>query len=112
MDKHKRKALEDAGFRIGDAADFLKLSGAERQLIELRLALSRTVRRLREKQGWTQRQLAVKLKSSQSRVAKIESGSVDVSLDLLFRGLFAVGGEFADVASSERTFKPLTKERR
>jgi hypothetical protein len=37
------------------------------------------------------------LKSSQSRVAKIEAGTAGVSLDLLFRALFAVGGGLADL---------------
>jgi len=32
------------------------------------------------------------MKSRQSRVAKMEAGAADVSLDLLFRGLFALGG--------------------
>ncbi len=97
MDKRERKALEAAGFRIGDAADFLGLTEDERRLVELRLAISRTVRRLREERRLTQKQLAQKLKSSQSRVAKIEAGAAEVSLDLLFRGLFAVGGKVSDL---------------
>jgi len=97
MNKKKRDALEKAGFRVGDAEDFLGLTEEERRLVDLRLAVSRTIRRLREAQELTQLQLAVKLKSSQSRVAKMEAGSTDVSLDLLFRGLFAVGGELADL---------------
>jgi len=98
MDKQKRAALEAAGFRVGDAEDFLGLTEAERRLVELRVQLSRTVRRLREEQHLTQKQLAAKLKSSQSRVAKIELGAADVSLDLLFRGLFALGGGLPDLS--------------
>ena len=97
MDKKKKQALEVAGFRVGDTAEFLGLTDEEHQLVELRVALSRAVRRLRQEQQWTQQQLAAKLRSSQSRVAKIEAGSTDVSLDLLFRGLFAVGGQLADL---------------
>jgi predicted XRE-type DNA-binding protein len=97
MDKKKRAALEAAGFRVGDAEDFLGLTEAERRLVELRVNLSRTVRRLREEQQLTQKQLAAKLKSSQSRVAKIELGAADVSLDLLFRGLFTLGGGLPDL---------------
>jgi transcriptional regulator with XRE-family HTH domain len=100
MDKKKRKALEAAGFRFGDAEDFLDLNPVERRLVELRVALSRTVRRLRHKQHLTQQQLAAKLGSSQSRVAKLEAGSADVSLDLLFRSLFVVGGKLADLAAA------------
>jgi hypothetical protein len=98
MDQKKRKALEEAGFRVGDAEDFLGLTNEERHLVELRLAVSRAVRRLREERHLTQQQLAAKLKSSQSRVAKIEAAAADVSLDLMFRGLFAVGGSLPDLA--------------
>ncbi len=98
MEQKKRQALEKAGFRIGDAGDFLGLTEEESRLIDVRLAVSRAVRRLREERHMTQQQLAVKLKSSQSRVAKIEAGARDVSLDLMFRGLFAVGGGLADLA--------------
>jgi len=97
MKRKKRTALEAAGFQAGDAEDFLGLTDTERRLVELRLKLSRTVRRLREEQHLTQKQLAAKLKSSQSRVAKIELGAADVSLDLLFRGLFALGGGLPDL---------------
>lgn len=97
MDKAKRLALERAGFRIGDAEDFLELTDEERRLVELRVRLIKTVRRLRERRRITQHQLAAILKSSQSRIAKIEAGAADVSLDLLFRGLFALGGGLADL---------------
>jgi ribosome-binding protein aMBF1 (putative translation factor) len=97
MNKAKQHRLEAAGFRFGDAEDFLELTEEEAQLVELRLRVSRAVRRLREKKHLTQQQLAARLKSSQSRVAKMEAGATDVSLDMLFRGLFAVGGGLADV---------------
>ena len=97
MQAKKRKALEAAGFTVGTASEFLGLADDERQLIDLRLMVSRAVRQLREKQNLTQQQLATRLKSGQSRIAKLEAGSADVSLDLLFRGLFAVGGSLADL---------------
>ncbi len=100
MDAKKRKALESSGWRFGDAEDFLQLTPEERRLVELRTVVSQTVRRLRTRKRLTQSQLAVKLQSSQSRVAKLESGSADVSLDLLFRGLFAVGGGLKDLRPS------------
>jgi DNA-binding XRE family transcriptional regulator len=112
MDRQKRKSLEAAGFRIGDAEDFLGLTGEERQLVELRVAVSRAVRERREKHGLTQQQLAAKLKSSQSRVAKIEAGASDVSLDLSFRALFAVGGGLADLGAGRRPRKRTAAEAR
>jgi predicted XRE-type DNA-binding protein len=103
MDKETQKRLEAAGFRVGDAEDFLGLTDDERRLVELRLTVSRTVRRLREQQGMTQQQLAAKLKSSQSRVAKVEAAARDVSLDLSVRALFAAGGSLSDLVSSAQS---------
>jgi ribosome-binding protein aMBF1 (putative translation factor) len=102
MDKAVRARLEAAGFRVGDAEDFLGLTDEERRLVELRLAVSRAVRRLRLKHGLTQQQLAAKLKSSQSRVAKIEAAAAGVSLDLAFQALFAAGGELADLDGKKK----------
>jgi DNA-binding XRE family transcriptional regulator len=98
MDRAKQEALESAGFRVGDAGDFLGLTDEERRIVDLRLKLSRAVRRLRTEKNLTQEELASRLGSSQSRVAKIESGSSNVSIDLMFRGLFAVGGDLSDLA--------------
>ncbi len=97
MNEDKRQALEAAGWVVGDAEDFLDLTSEERQLVELRVVVSRAVRVLRERQNLTQTQVAKKLKTSQPRVAKIESGASDVSLDLMFRGLFVLGGSLKDL---------------
>jgi DNA-binding XRE family transcriptional regulator len=97
MNKEKRQALEAAGFIFEDAEDFLELTVEERRLVDLRIAVTRAVRARRERQHVTQEQLARKLKSSQSRIAKMEAGSADVSLDLMFRGLFALGGSLKDL---------------
>jgi hypothetical protein len=90
----KRKALKAAGWKIGDAADFLEMSDEERQLLDARVELALAVRRQREGGRLTQQQLAVKLKTSQPRVAKIERAAPDVSLDQLVRAFAAAGGKF------------------
>ena len=77
MDAQKRAALEAAGWKVGDAADFLGLTEEEQQIIEFRLMVGRGVRRLRESHHLTQ-QLAERIGSSQSRVAKIEAASNEV----------------------------------
>lgn len=98
MDPEERKRLEAAGYRIyDDAADWLGLTAEEREEVELRLALSRAICRRRDEQGLNRRQLAARLKTSQSQAAKIEDGSAYVSLDLLFRTLFALGGRLTDL---------------
>lgn len=78
MEKQKQARLEAARFQVGSAEDFLGLTHAERRLVELRLAASRRVRELREQQRMTQNQLAARIHSSQSRVAKIEAGGTGV----------------------------------
>ena len=37
MDAAKRKAIEAAGWQVGDAADFLEMSDEERQLLDTRV---------------------------------------------------------------------------
>jgi len=67
------------------------LSDAEARLVELKVSLIERVKEIREANKVTQAELAKLLKSSQSRVAKIEAGASDVSLDLICRALFALG---------------------
>lgn len=98
MDAKKRKRLEAAGWSIGDAAAFLKLTPEEAALVEMRLALSRSLRERRLAAGLTQMALAKQLGSSQSRVAKLEGGDASVSLELLIRALLVVGASRKDVA--------------
>jgi predicted XRE-type DNA-binding protein len=93
MDAKKRKALEAAGWKIGDAADFLAMSGPERQLLDARIELALAIRRQREASRLSQKELGAKLKTSQPRVAKIERASADVSLDQLVRAFTAAGGK-------------------
>ena len=61
------------------------------------------LRRHRLKRRLTQVALARQVGSSQSRIAKLESGGPGVSMDLLFRALFAAGATTADIA---RELKP------
>jgi transcriptional regulator with XRE-family HTH domain len=92
MDSEKRKALEAAGWRFGDAADFLGMTDEERQLLDARVEMALAVRRQREALRLTQKQLAGRLKTSQPRVAKIERAAPDVSLDQILRAFAAAGG--------------------
>jgi DNA-directed RNA polymerase sigma subunit (sigma70/sigma32) len=104
MNKAKREALEAAGFKVGDYGDFLGLTDAERQIIELRVWLARQIREGREKSGMTQEALATLIASTQPRVAKIEAAAKGVSLDQMWRAYFALGGK-ADYLFSLRAPK-------
>lgn len=99
MKRSKRAKLERAGWRVGTAAEFLGLTPEEAALIEIKLALSRSLRARRAKQRWSQAALAKHLNSSQSRVAKMESADPSVSVDLLVRALFALGATPRDVGT-------------
>ncbi len=94
MKPAKQKALEAAGWKVGDAADFLGMDDQERQLLDARVKLALAIRRQREAQKLTQAQLGARLKTSQPRVAKIERAAPDVSLDQLVRAFSVVGGRF------------------
>lgn len=98
MKSDKKARLARAGWRVGDAADFLGLSAEERRFVDLKLALAMGVRQLRERQGLTQAALAKHLRSSQSRVAKMEAADVSVSLDLMMRSLLSIGATPRDIA--------------
>ena len=105
MDKAKRKRLEAKGWKVGSVAEFLGLTPEESRYIELKLALSDHLRRRRVHKKLTQVQLGKMLRSSQSRVAKMESADPSVSLDLLIRSLLALGSsgkELAKVISSAK----------
>ncbi len=97
MNAEKRERLEAAGFKVGTVSGFLELNQEENALIEMRLALSAAIKSRRLSQHLTQNTIAERLKSSQSRVAKMEAGDPSVSLDILLRALLATGATREDV---------------
>jgi DNA-binding XRE family transcriptional regulator len=99
MDNEKINRLEAAGWKIGDASEFLGLSPEEVQLVEIKLALSRTLREHRAKK-MTQAELAQKIGSSQPRVARAESGDGSVSLELLIRAILTTGATTQEIGAA------------
>ncbi len=71
-----------------------RLSG----VIDLKLALSSDLRARRVAKGMTQAELAKRLGSSQSRVAKMEAADSTVTVDLLVRAHLALGATHRDLA--------------
>ena len=112
MHKSKKTRLEAHGWRVGTPRQLLGLSAEEAAFVEIKFALARQLRARRLKRGLSQAEVARRIQSSQSRVAKLESGAGDVSLDLMFRGLFAVGGRLSDVTGSPGPKPPAGKRRR
>ena len=84
----------------------MELSPQEAAYIEMKLQLARTLRDRRKRRRMTQVALAKLLRSSQSRIAKMEAGDPSVSLDLLVRSLLALGASKRDlgrVLSSDKS---------
>lgn len=100
MKPEKKERLEKAGWRVGSTSDFLKLSPEETALVGMRLALAGAVRGRRTKLGYSQSELARRLGSSQSRVAKLEAGEPNVSLDLLVRAMLVTGAKPREVGEA------------
>lgn len=98
MRASKRKKLEAAGWKMGSPKELLGLSGEEQSYIELRLKLAVGLKARRQARGVTQVELAQSLRSSQSRVAKMEAGDPTVSLDLLVKSLLALGASNRELA--------------
>ena len=98
MDALKRKRLEAAGWAVGDVSDFLDLTTAEVELMELKTRLALFAKEQRKMSNMSQDALAKKMGSSQSRIAKIESGDPSVSLDLIIRALLTSGATRQELA--------------
>jgi DNA-binding XRE family transcriptional regulator len=91
MRESKRKRLAARGWRVGSVKDFLGLTDQGAAYIELKLRLAASLLECRRRCQLTQMDLARFLRSSQSRIAKMERGDPSVSLDLLVRSLLALG---------------------
>ena len=98
METDKRKKLEKAGWKIGSVKDFLDLSPEEAVYIEMKLALSQSLKQRRLQKKLSQVAFAAQIDSSQSRVAKMEAGDPSVSIDLILKSLLALGASKKDVA--------------
>jgi len=96
--KAKRRRLEAKGWKVGSVQDFLGLTDEEATYVDLKLRLAASLRERRQHRGLTQTEFARLLKSSQSRVAKMEGADPSVSLDLLVRSLFTLGTSKRDLS--------------
>ena len=96
MDQKTSKKLEEKGWKVGTVSDFLELSPEEAILVEIKLALSRSLKERRQSL-MTQSDLAQKIHSSQPRVANAENGDASVSIELLIRAILATGASTEDI---------------
>jgi len=100
MKTDKQKRLKAAGWKVGNAADFLQLSEEESRLVAIKWSLMDAVKKSRIKRNISQTDLAQRMNSSQSRIAKIEAGDASISLDLIVRALIATGATNKDIQAA------------
>lgn len=74
----------------------MELTSEETILVEIKLALSQSLKDRRLKM-MTQAELASKIGSSQPRIAKAENGDASVSIELLIRAMLATGATPQDI---------------
>jgi DNA-binding XRE family transcriptional regulator len=103
MRANKRTKLEAQGWKVGNADEFLELTPEESTYIEMKLALSSSLKQQRIKKKMSQVELAKAVKSSQSRIAKMEAGDPSVSIDLLMKSLLALGASPKQLAKTIAT---------
>ncbi len=96
MEQSKKERLESKGWKIGTVSDFLELTPEETVLVEIKLALSQSLKERRQKL-MTQGDLASKISSSQPRIAKAENGDASISIELLLRAILATGATPQDI---------------
>lgn len=88
------------GWVEGSLQEFLDLSDADMEFIETKRRLSRLFRDFRTRKHLTQVQVAARLRTSQSRVAKMENADPSVSSDLLLQSLFRLGLKRKELAEA------------
>jgi DNA-binding XRE family transcriptional regulator len=100
MQNTKLKLFKAAGWRVGSARNFLGLDKQEAALVDMKLSLIDAVKKSRQKRRLSQIELAQRIGSSQSRIAKIEAGDPSVSLDLIVRALIATGATQQEIGKA------------
>ena len=88
------------GWVEGSVKEFLALAEADLECIETRRALSRLLKEKRERLRLSQVQVVARLRTSQSRVAKMEKANPTVWADLLLQSLFRLGLKRKEVAEA------------
>jgi predicted XRE-type DNA-binding protein len=91
MDNKKRKVLEAAGFHVTDAAEWLGLSNEEKAIVDMRIKFAMEIERVCKDRGITQKELAERIGTRQSGVARMLNYPARVTLDSLIRTLLTLG---------------------
>ena len=105
----KQKQL---GWVEGNASDFLGLSTAEEQLVEIKLAMANAVKRERLSSGISQADLAAKLGTKQPGIARLEKAvGASATLDLMILALLELGVARESVAEILHSAAPPVQQK-
>ena len=99
MTEKKKKMLEANGYRVVDSADWLGLSNEEAQIVDMRVALAQELERVRKAKGITQAELARRVGTKQSGVARMINNPDTSTMDNLIKGLIALGAPVSKIAA-------------
>jgi len=99
MTEAKRKKLEANGYKVTDSAEWLGLTREESQLVDMRVALAQELERVRKAKGMTQAELARRVGTKQSGIARMINNPDTTTMDNLIKGLIALGEPISRIAA-------------
>jgi predicted XRE-type DNA-binding protein len=99
MDTKKRKQLEAAGYQITDSAEWLGLTPPEQAIVNMRVNFALEIERVRKASNITQQELAEKIGTRQSGVARMLNNPTTATIDSLIKTLLALGASPKRIAA-------------
>ena len=99
MNAEKMKRIKAAGYKVTTADEWLGLTPEESQLVDIRLALAEQLEEVRKEKGISQAQLAAKMGTKQSGIARMVNRPETSSMDNLVKGLIALGVPISKIAA-------------
>ena len=99
MDTKKRKKLEAAGYQITDSAEWLGLTPQEQAIVNMRVNFALEIERVRKASNITQQELADKIGTRQSGVARMLNNPTTATIDSLIKTLLALGASPKRIAA-------------
>lgn len=97
MNQSKTTQLEQAGWVPDETRDFLEMSRADVQLVELKMKLGEYMRDARRHRRWSQEQMAENIGSSLAQIIMMEAADPSISLDLMVKALLSMGASPRDI---------------
>ena len=99
MNAEKMKRIKAEGYKVTTADEWLGLTPEESQLVDIRLALAEQLEEVRKEKGISQAQLAAKMGTKQSGIARMVNRPETSSMDNLVKGLIALGVPISKIAA-------------